>query len=184
MGWTPLMEAADQGRKDAVQALIDARADVHVKSNDGGLTALHFVAWRGYTACVQVCGRVCVTFFSRVAELCVCAQMLLGAGAEVDAMCSLSETALQKSVRRGRGDCTALLLDAGAKLSHLGDDLEHPEWFTAMLKRRSNCRNGALILYGVLRKRRLLFGRERVPRDIISMLTRAVWDTRHDDRWA
>ena len=109
--------------------------------------------------------------------------MLISAGALVDVKDIDKETALNYTVNNERTDCADLLLNAGAKIRNLKEDLKHPEWFVAMLKKRSSCKSGALALFGLLRKRWRV-RTEKVPLDMIKMLTRMVWDTRHDERWA
>ena len=109
--------------------------------------------------------------------------MLIGAGAVVDTKDNRGETALYEAVEFGKKDCAEVLLDAGAKICNL-EDLNHPEWFLAMVKRRSSCKSSAYTLYGLLRKRwRECNVSVKVPLDMIRMLTGIVWDTRHDERW-
>lgn len=52
-GLTPLMLAADCGKKNAIDMLIDFGADVNVQ-NKHGSTALHLAAWHGYADIVKV----------------------------------------------------------------------------------------------------------------------------------
>ena len=108
--------------------------------------------------------------------------MLISAGAVVDMKDKDGMTALHRALKYGMVDCTELLLDAGAKISILNMRFEQPDWFVAMVKRRSNCKSSAFALYGLLRKRWRVVN-EKVPLDMIRMLTRMVWDTRHGERW-
>ena len=108
--------------------------------------------------------------------------MLISAGAVVDVKDTFGETALHEAVNHGKQDCAELLLDAGARICDLKEDFNYPEWFTSMLSRRSRCKSSALALLGLLRKR-WRAGTEKVPLDMIRMLTRLVWDTRRDNRW-
>jgi ankyrin repeat protein len=47
-GYTPLMEAARYGRADIAQVLIDARADLHLRSTQSHLTALQLAEQIGH----------------------------------------------------------------------------------------------------------------------------------------
>ena len=118
--------------------------------------------------------------------LCCCSaewsQVLISAGAVVDVEDSRWGTALQVSICEEEKSAAELLLDAGAKIGHLKEDLERPDWFVAMLQRRSNCKSSALALFGLLRKRWRV-GNEKVPLDMIKVLTGMVWDTRRDIIW-
>lgn len=78
-------------------------------------------------------------------------------------------------------DCVEFLLECGAKVPP--NLRKPPSWFTAMLARRKRCRDAAFTVYSVLRKRWRLEDGTRVPRDMINVLTKAVWDSRRDERW-
>ena len=52
-GWTPLMYAADAGKRDATEMLIDFGADVNAQ-NKCGSTALHVAAWHGFMNIIKV----------------------------------------------------------------------------------------------------------------------------------
>ena len=110
-------------------------------------------------------------------------KLLLVAGARVDLQDRYGATALQDSIKGDKEECAELLLDAGSKVSSVSKDLVQRKWCEAMLTRRSDCKRSAIALYGLLRKRWLVGGVEKVPRDMINVLTQMVWDTRHDRRW-
>ena len=94
----------------------------------------------------------------------------------------LRGTPLHYAVKYGKRNCAEVLLDVGAKICNLKEDFKHPDWFVAMVKRRSNCKSGAFALYGLLRKRWRVCN-EKVPLDMIRMLTGMVWGTRRDEKW-
>ena len=101
--------------------------------------------------------------------------MLISAGAVVDVQDSDGRTAFYDAIIYGKKECAELLLDEGAKISNLKENLKRPDWFVGMLRRRSNCKGSAFALYGLLRKRwRVCHFGEKVPLDMIRMLTRAV----------
>lgn len=109
--------------------------------------------------------------------------MLLGASAKVDAVNTHRETPMQKAIQCSHSECAELLLDAGAKLSNLCDPI--PRWMTSLVSRRQRCKACVRAVYGVLRKRwKTAASGMRVPRDIINMLTRMVWDRRFEAQWA
>jgi ankyrin repeat protein len=95
-GDSPVADAAQQGNRDGVRALLTQGADVNAARADG-MTALHWAAWRGD------------------AEL---AQQLIYAGANVAATTRLgSYTPLMFAARNGHPDVVKVLLGAGASPS-------------------------------------------------------------------
>lgn len=99
MGLSPLHWAVAagkvQGRKECVQILLDAGADIEAMNNAGN-TALHYAAATSKSECVRI---------------------LIENGANVEAK-SLNSgfTALHYATQRGDVDCTLLLLDKEANL--------------------------------------------------------------------
>jgi len=94
-GWPPLHLAAHFGHGDAVDALLEARADVHARSTNGEHnTALH----------AALAGRAGARIVSR----------LLARGADVNARAAGDHTALHEAAFRGNLELTQLLLAHGA----------------------------------------------------------------------
>ena len=87
-----LIEAAETGDTAAVQALLDAGADIHA-TNNRGETALRIAAFWGETATVQA---------------------LLDASADVNATDNAGETALMVATMWGHTEIVEILRDAGA----------------------------------------------------------------------
>lgn len=78
-----------------------------------------------------------------------------------------------------------MLLDAGAKLAK---GIKHSAWVVDLVVKRGNVKRAVLALIEVMRKRIVLKGMEhiggRLPRDVVGILSRWVWSTRFDERWA
>ena len=104
------------------------------------------------------------------------------AGAEVDAVDKYGDTPLQRALMYDRKKNAEYLLDVGAKVSNLKNK-KLPEWFVAMIGKRKNCIDSCRALYGVLRKRWVLSDGSRVPRDMINVLTRLLWESRRNEQW-
>ena len=111
-----------------------------------------------------------------------CAQLLVRAGAMVDALNNDGRTPLQWAVSDQLKDCAEYLLDAGAKLSNLMST-NLPQWFVAMVDKRKRCVDSCRALYGVLRKRWNMADGTRVSRDMVNVLTRQLWESRRDEKW-
>lgn len=108
--------------------------------------------------------------------------MLLHAGAALEVKDCSNWTPLQHAIKRDAQKCAEYLLEAGAKVFNLREDEVIPEWFAAMLKKRQHCRRNCLVVYGVLRKRWKVDG-QRVPRDMINLLTRLLWESWRNEQW-
>ncbi|NIO49585.1 MAG: serine hydrolase [Candidatus Aminicenantes bacterium] len=87
-----LIEAADKGDSEAVEALLDSGADINAR-DEQNQTALHLAAGRGHTPVVK---------------------LLLERGADVNAKNLLGRTPLLVPVYRGSLDIVRALLNAGA----------------------------------------------------------------------
>ena len=106
-GWPPLHLAAHFGHGDAVDALLEAKADVHARSTNGeGNMALH----------AAMAGRAEARVISR----------LLGRGADVNARAAGNHTALHEAAFRGHLELAQLLLAHGADATARNDDGHTP----------------------------------------------------------
>ncbi|HTO14076.1 MAG TPA: ankyrin repeat domain-containing protein [Candidatus Binatia bacterium] len=106
-GWPPLHLAAHFGHGDAVDALLEARADVHARStNAEGNTALH----------AALAGRASARILSR----------LLARGADVNARAAGGHTALHEAAFRGHLELAQILLAHGADAAARNDDGQTP----------------------------------------------------------
>lgn len=109
-------------------------------------------------------------------------QLLLRSGADVDMLDMHGATPLQTATRNHARMSAEILLEAGAKECMLQED-KKPGWLVAMIAKRKGCLQCCIALYGVLRKRWRLCDGQRVPRDMITVLTRMVWASWRDGRW-
>lgn len=107
-------------------------------------------------------------------------ELLVQANATVDAEDDAGDTPLQLAIGRYSAEAADFLLCVGARTSKLRFQL--PAWFQALLNQRVHCRESCYVLYGVLRVRWRVGG-QRVPRDMIRLLTQMVWGTRREEKW-
>jgi uncharacterized protein len=102
-GWPPLHLAAHFGHGDAVDALLEARADLHARSTNGqGNQALH----------AAMAGRASARIISR----------LLARGADVNARAAGGHTALHEAAFCGNLELAQLLPAHGADATARNDD--------------------------------------------------------------
>ena len=102
-GWPPLHLAAHFGHGDAVDALLEAKADVSARSRNGENNhALH----------AAMAGRAQARIISR----------LLARGADVNAQAAGGQTALHEAAFRGNLELAQLLLAHGADATARNDD--------------------------------------------------------------
>uniref|UniRef100_A0A1I7W1Z3 ANK_REP_REGION domain-containing protein n=1 Tax=Loa loa TaxID=7209 RepID=A0A1I7W1Z3_LOALO len=99
LGWSPLMWAVYKNHYACAQLLIQFKAHVNLIDEEDNLTPLIIAAGRGYVPFVE---------------------LLIGAGAEVNACDKFGSTALIWAARRGYKPIIELLLDAGAELDAVG----------------------------------------------------------------
>ena len=92
-GLAPLMIAAIQGKRDITAALLDRGAEVDLKDEKKGRTALHFAAKTGHADCMKE---------------------LLKRAAAPNAVDNYKKTALMHAAKGGYLDCVLLLLQRGA----------------------------------------------------------------------
>ena len=106
-GWPPLHLAAHFGHGDALDALLEAKADVHARStNAEGNQALH----------AALAGRATARIISR----------LLARGAAVNARAAGGHTALHEAAFRGNLELAQILLAHGADATARNDEGRTP----------------------------------------------------------
>ncbi|KAM3718098.1 Kinase D-interacting substrate of [Dirofilaria immitis] len=99
LGWSPLMWAVYKNHYACAQLLIEFKAHVNLIDEEDSLTPLIVAAGRGYVNFVE---------------------LLINAGAEVNACDKFGSTALIWAARRGYKPIIELLLNAGAELDAVG----------------------------------------------------------------
>lgn len=149
--------------------LLEAKADVSAVDRRG-LSVLHSAV-------------VTNGLFAVSTPLLSCIEVVVRAGAVVDVANPWGETPLKMAIERNLRGVVEYLLDVGARCERLPKDNALPDWVTVMVNKRQRCRDCCRTFYGVLRKRWLTARGERVPRDMINVLTRMLWESRRDAGW-
>src|SRR3990167_4913183 len=115
--------------------------------------------------------------------------MLIQAGAVVDARSNNRYTPLAFAIGFNKHDAAELLLDKGAKVSSVREDVQITDWMNGIVSKRHNVKRSLLAFIGVLRKRFAVSGggteytRGRLPLDVVRLLGWWVWSTRFHERW-
>lgn len=85
--------------------------------------------------------------------------------------------------------CAEFLLDSGAKMANIRQDMDIPAWMLAIIAKRRNVMRSLFTLIGVLRRRFEVPGAatahiaNRVPLDMVRVIAIHVWNSRLDPRW-
>ena len=87
--WTPLMIAAEEGNTNVLEVLIENKANVQLKEQEG-LTAVHMAAWNGQARA---------------------ARMLLANGSIVDDTCGQGRTPLMIAAEKGKTNVLEVLIE-------------------------------------------------------------------------
>jgi hypothetical protein len=162
-GWTAFHWAAYDGSVDCLNYCIEMSANVSART-DEGWTPLHFASWNGHVNVVRV---------------------LLDAGVLVDVTDDYGWTPLYHALKYERVDVAQLLIDRGAKVSNVILDRDVPaipDWVTAFVESRSNCRCAAIIIIGIHKYRRTtVTGNNDI--NVLRLVSKHIWSTRMDNVW-
>ena len=112
---------------------------------------------------------------------------LIQAGAELEALDNDGDTPLSYTLRRKHRDCAERLLDAGAKVSNVEEDIDIPDWVGEVIIKRKNVVASLRVFIGLMRKRYNVEGQHignRLPRDLVKLISKHLWSTRFDERWS
>ena len=107
----------------------------------------------------------------------------------MDARNNSGYTPLARAIFCDQPDVAELLLDRGAKMINVLEEVHIPDWMNAIVTKRQNTKGALLAFLGVLRKRFAVSGggteytRGRLPRDVVGVISKWVWATRFDKRW-
>ncbi len=140
---TPLFLAAGEGHQECVELLIRKGADVNAKAEDD-LTPLHWAACNGKVDCLEVLLANAADANARTIELCTplhmigfskegteienkrCVEMLIDAGANIDAKDKDDLTLLHYAACIAKVDCLEVLLANGADVNARTKELVSP----------------------------------------------------------
>ena len=96
-------------------------------------------------------------------------------------------TPLYWAIRKERKECACLLINSGARIANvkLNDYFRAiPDWAIAMERKKEACRNTALLLLTLHRKRRVEVFGHGFPVDVMRSIARLVWASRGNEHWA
>ena len=114
-------------------------------------------------------------------------QVLLAGRAQVKLVDKDGRTALAVAIDNDHHECAEILLHAGAKLRNFNRSI--PDWMHEIVAKRNNLKAAFTVFYGILRRRIVVPSAhypngDRVPRDMVRVISYMVVDTRFDSRWS
>jgi ankyrin repeat protein len=95
-------------------------------------------------------------------------------------------TALARAIEYDHHECAELLFDAGAKIGNVNVPI--PDWMNDIVTKRNNLKVAFTVLYGILR--RIVVpsaynpNGDRIPRDMVRVMSYMVLDSRSDPSWS
>lgn len=96
---------------------------------------------------------------------------------EVDARNNEGKTPLADAIKYNKFDAVELLIDKGAKITNIYEEVEIPKWVNRLLEKRRKVKLAYLTLYGVLRRR------SKIGKDMSKEISKSLWSTRFDKKW-
>jgi ankyrin repeat protein len=175
-GDSALHLASMTGDMDCIKLCIEMGANVRMRNNIGH-TPLHLsvvrnVNWNSLKNCVDV------------------ANVLLDVGAFVDDTNNSGSTALYGALlvqisKPKRRRIVRLLIDRGGKVSNVKVDKylpAVPDWVTAFIASRANCRCVAIVIIGIHKYRRTnITGNNDI--NVLRLISKHIWSTRMKGGW-
>lgn len=113
----------------------------------------------------------------------------IGASRELDVFDKNGFTPLALAIHFNHPDCAELLLDGGAKMANLHKCTKIPGWMDDITKKGRNVKQSLWAFIGLLRKRfKVVDGTtehlgDRIPRDVVTLLSGCFWKTRFNPQW-
>jgi hypothetical protein len=192
-------EAAQKGDLQRLRVALTAD-NVNDVSRDGW-TALHWACYYGQLDCIKYCiemganvdartvyGSTSLHIASSDGSVNV-ATVLLDAGAMVDARNNFGSTPLYcdlQSLFPNHVAVAQLLVDRGAKVSNVILDKfvqAIPDWITAFIESRSNCRIVAIAIIGIHKYHRTTVTCNN-DINVLRLIAKHIWSMRMDDVWS
>jgi ankyrin repeat protein len=190
-------DLARSGKLEKLRCLLKAK---NVNDLDTiGRTVLHWAAFGGNVDCVKLClemgaeasvhdvsGWTPLHFAQTYTFVVNLSIVLVDAGALVDSTESNGWTPLCYAIRSKRGAIARMLIDRGAQISNVKLDKflpDIPDWITAFIASRSNCRRAAIIIIGNHKfHRTIITGNNDI--NVLRLISKHIWSTRMDnDSW-
>jgi ankyrin repeat protein len=188
-------QAAEEGDLASLKHLLTRD---NVNERDGvHMAALHWAAENGHVSCVRWCLEMGADVNARdkdgwtplfMASLCSkvdVVRVLLDAGANPDRATNFGHTPLHRAITDDRINVAQLLIDRGAKVSNvqLGEYVRAiPDWVTAFVASRLNCRSVAVIVIGIHKYHRThVTGNNDI--NVLRLIGKHVWSLRMEDVW-
>jgi ankyrin repeat protein len=158
-GWTALSHAAGKGKMDCVRYCLEMGANVMARSANGW-TPLHVASYFGSVDVVHV---------------------FLDAGATVDEKDNAGFSPLCCAIQSSEYACAKLLIDRGTKMSSIKVNNSFlraiPDWVTAFVESRSNCRTAAIVMVGIHKYRRTtVSGNNDI--NVLRLIGKHIWSMR------
>jgi ankyrin repeat protein len=189
--------AAREGKLQELQRLLTPD---NVDDVSGlGKTALHFAARYGHVECVKWCLKMRANVnvqdranfgarplrYASLDDHVDVVRVLLDAGALVDVADDVGRTPLYYAIFGNNVHVTHILIDRGAKVSNVKLPTyvqEIPDWVTAIVASRSNCRCVIITIMGVHKYRDSSVTGNN-DNNVMKLICKHVWSMRMDDVW-
>ncbi len=157
-----LQDAVARGNHKEAEELLHRRAAPDVGRCNDGWTALHVAVHHGRMDILA---------------------LLLPFCSNVDARTSYGATALSFALADGGEECARVLIDEGAQLTLVSKRCFVPKAIQEHAVRRSRCQRCRSATVAFLHALRHTSLAHILPKDVVVLLAKRLWHTRHDEAW-